>query len=487
MSPGRHSQQPQPPTNPNSGTEHDGSSSRSHGVRAGGEEEESSAPSTEWQRDEHARFMQALETYGSLQTGDEWTHITAFVGTRSIEEVRLHGHQYLQRLVQQLPSSSPLSMASRSRYISTTCSQNDPNHQNYQDSAAAMTSQKLRSSRAKKVVEQSTPPVGTSAMSAAAMEAAQALNVHPPIQQQQQQQKAAPAPRRNGRRPKVWTFQEDKTFETALAGWVGAKPYPWTKIASTLPGKTAKDVRNRYEKLVGDISSIETGALVATEASTSTSEASSSVVPRGARARPLAASSTLSRRAIPPPPIEVPPNSLGKDGALLSFPSSGSTRSSSGGSASAGLGFGMLSPTFLDLLANDGDSEEKLPLPSLALPFPGLSNLPQKAETGATRGQPESDDVEMQEVEATARTGATRRNEAPRRSTTPRIWHDFLADDFKFDEPLSATPSRRNSSRKTPRSTRAARLRGGSSAQSGVDASGSNSRQDVEMAGASAN
>ncbi|RLN92958.1 hypothetical protein BBJ28_00013859 [Nothophytophthora sp. Chile5] len=433
MNPGRHSQQPQPRTNPNSGTDHDGNSSRSHGVRAAGEEEESSAPSTEWQRDEHARFMQALETYGSLQTGDEWTHITAFVSTRSIEEVRLHGHQYLQRLVQQLPSSSPLSTASRSRYISTTGSQNDPNHPNHpnhpshQDSAtAAMTSQKPRASRTKKATEQSTPPVGTSAMSAAAMEAAQALNVHPPIQQQQQQ-KATPAPRRNGRRPKVWTFQEDKTFETALAGWVGAKPYPWTKIASTLPGKTAKDVRNRYEKLVGDISSIET------------------------------------------------------DGALLSFPSSGSTRSSSGGSASAGLGFGMLSPTFLDLLANDGDSEEKLPLPSLALPFPGLSNLPQKAETAATRGQPESDDVEMQEVEAATRAGATHRNEAP------RIWHDFLADDFKFDEPLSATPSHCNSSRKTPRSTRAARLREGSSAQSGVDASGSNSGQDVEMADASAN
>ncbi|KAE9090617.1 hypothetical protein PF006_g25113 [Phytophthora fragariae] len=324
---------------------------------------------SEWRRDEHGRFMQALELYGSRRTGDEWKLITAFVGSRTIEEVRLHGRQYLQRLVQQLPPSPEAAAASR--FLSSAGSQNDPNRQNYQV-PRGVELQKPRGGKGKRPVPQP-PPGGSSALSAAALECAQSMSVQAPVQFHSQPlqplplqyQPGAAAPRRSGRRSKPWTFQEDKAFETVLADWAGTKPYSWAKIAAALPGKTAKDVRNRYDDMVGEIASIESGEVVPVPGSSALSS-----VPSGPAAdRPQGPTSTLSRRAVPPPPIEVPPRSVGKDGAVGVFPSGSSTRSRRGSAS----GIAMLSPTFLDLLANEAESEEKSPLP---MSFPGLTNLP---------------------------------------------------------------------------------------------------------------
>jgi hypothetical protein len=54
---------------------------------------------------------------------------------------------------------------------------------------------------------------------------------------------------RYGRRPTVWTYEEDLIFETSFANGSikmnGTKAsYAWSKIAVLLPGKTLKDVRN---------------------------------------------------------------------------------------------------------------------------------------------------------------------------------------------------------------------------------------------------
>ncbi|GMF57561.1 unnamed protein product [Phytophthora fragariaefolia] len=135
----------------------------------------------------------------------------------------------------------------------------------------------------------------------------------------------------------------------------------------------------------------------------------------------------------------------------------------------------MLSPTFIDLLAKEAESEEKSPLPALPVPFPGLTNLPSPLfsptllpsgspgffspgnKKSAARGQQDkkfssldgSSDVNMDDIDAVPATTAGKRDDS-RRSSTPRVWNDFLADDFKFDDPLGSTP--RRSSRKTPRS-----------------------------------
>ncbi|KAG6616481.1 transcription factor DIVARICATA-like [Phytophthora cinnamomi] len=429
----------------------------------------SQADLTEWQRDEHARFMQALEIYGSRRTGDEWKLITNFVGSRTIEEVRLHGRQYLQRLVQQLPPSPEAAAANR--FLSSAGSQNDPNRQNYQV-PRGVELQKPRGGKGKRPATQPGLPLGgSSALSAAALECAQSMSVQAPIQFHNQSLQPLPPqhqagtadPRRNGRRSKPWTFQEDKAFETVLADWAGSKPYSWAKIAAALPGKTVKDVRSRYDEMVGEITCIESGEIPVPDSSALNS------VPSGpAAGRPT---SMLSRRAVPPPPIEVPPRSVGKDGAVGVFPPGSSTRSQRGSAS----GITMLSPTFLDLLANEAESEEKSPLPALPMPFPGLMNLPSPLfsptllpsgspgffspgnKKSAARGQQDkkfsslegSSVAKMEDIEAGPRASAGKSDD-PQRSTTPRIWNDFLADDFKFDDPLGSTP--RHSSRKTPRS-----------------------------------
>ncbi|GMF57560.1 unnamed protein product [Phytophthora fragariaefolia] len=272
------------------------------------ENDDLSTVTSEWRREEHGRFMHALELYGSRRTGDEWKLITAFVGSRTIEEVRLHGRQYLQRLVQQLPPPSEAARAMR--YLSGAGSQNDPNRQNYQVPRGGG----LQKPRGKRAPQPGVPPGGSRALSTAALECAQSMSVQAPMQFQNQPLQALPpqyqagttAPRRNGRRSKPWTFQEDKAFETVLAGWSSNKPYSWAKIAAALPGKTAKDVRNRYDEMVVEISSIESGEIPIPESS------ALSAPSYPAADRPQAPTSTLSRRAIPPPPIEVPPRSVGK-------------------------------------------------------------------------------------------------------------------------------------------------------------------------------
>lgn len=57
----------------------------------------------------------------------------------------------------------------------------------------------------------------------------------------------------------VWTIQQNKIFENALADFDKDTPDRWEKVAARLPGKTATDVRKHYEDLVEDVTCIEAG------------------------------------------------------------------------------------------------------------------------------------------------------------------------------------------------------------------------------------
>ncbi|KAI9156260.1 hypothetical protein LWI28_003133 [Acer negundo] len=56
-----------------------------------------------------------------------------------------------------------------------------------------------------------------------------------------------------------WTRLEDKLFEEALVMFSDDSPNRWQNIASQLPGKSSRDVRDHYEALVHDVSEIDSG------------------------------------------------------------------------------------------------------------------------------------------------------------------------------------------------------------------------------------
>uniref|UniRef100_A0AAV1TAY9 Myb-like domain-containing protein n=2 Tax=Peronospora matthiolae TaxID=2874970 RepID=A0AAV1TAY9_9STRA len=409
-----------------------------------------------WLQEEHGRFMQALELYGSRQDGDEWMHITDFVGSRTLAEVRLHGRQYLQQLVRQLPPSPSLTRHS----LATTGRPQDSSRLTG-EARRSVDLHKVRGDSRKRGMLQ--PEVsGGSALSAAALECAQALTGQTlgqarsqPLQLlEQSNQPRIAGLRRNGLKTSTaWTFKEDKTFEVALAGWAGSEAYPWTEIAATVPGKTVKEVRHHFDEMAHEVDSSETPG------NENSAVSDRVVVHQQGR-------SSLSQRTVPPPPIEVPPRSSGKDATLEIFRSGTGSRTRRGSASS----IGMLSPTFIDMLANGAESDEKVLLP--ALPFSTLPS-PLFSPTLLPLGSPNffspghkksmirsqhdkklsiadrSSDVDMTTADVEMTAMVTTTHEDPRHFSTPRIWNDFLADVFKFDESLGFTPL--HGRRRTPR------------------------------------
>ncbi|CAA2934565.1 transcription factor DIVARICATA-like [Olea europaea subsp. europaea] len=61
------------------------------------------------------------------------------------------------------------------------------------------------------------------------------------------------------RKTTVWTKEENKKFESALAVFDENTPNRWSMVASMIPGKSVYDVINQYKELVSDISDIEAG------------------------------------------------------------------------------------------------------------------------------------------------------------------------------------------------------------------------------------
>ncbi|KAJ8759324.1 hypothetical protein K2173_006844 [Erythroxylum novogranatense] len=59
----------------------------------------------------------------------------------------------------------------------------------------------------------------------------------------------------------MWTREQDKAFENALATYPEDDSDRWEKIASDVPGKTVEEIRHHYDLLVEDISQIESGCV----------------------------------------------------------------------------------------------------------------------------------------------------------------------------------------------------------------------------------
>ncbi|KAG9441987.1 hypothetical protein H6P81_017841 [Aristolochia fimbriata] len=56
-----------------------------------------------------------------------------------------------------------------------------------------------------------------------------------------------------------WTREQEKAFENGIATHPEDSSDRWEKIAASVPGKTADDVKHHYELLVEDINGIESG------------------------------------------------------------------------------------------------------------------------------------------------------------------------------------------------------------------------------------
>lgn len=59
----------------------------------------------------------------------------------------------------------------------------------------------------------------------------------------------------------IWTPDENKKFENALAVYDPETPDRWRKVAALIPGKTVGDVIKQYRELEEDVSDIEAGVI----------------------------------------------------------------------------------------------------------------------------------------------------------------------------------------------------------------------------------
>ncbi|XP_042509942.1 transcription factor DIVARICATA-like [Macadamia integrifolia] len=59
----------------------------------------------------------------------------------------------------------------------------------------------------------------------------------------------------------VWTNEENKIFENALAVYDKDTPDRWHKVAEMIPGKTVLDVMKQYKELEDDVCEIEAGRI----------------------------------------------------------------------------------------------------------------------------------------------------------------------------------------------------------------------------------
>ncbi|KAL6189674.1 hypothetical protein ACLB2K_036077 [Fragaria x ananassa] len=59
----------------------------------------------------------------------------------------------------------------------------------------------------------------------------------------------------------LWTWDQDKAFENALATYPEDSPDRWEKIAADVEGKSVEEIKHHYELLVDDISQIEAGCI----------------------------------------------------------------------------------------------------------------------------------------------------------------------------------------------------------------------------------
>ncbi|CAN4105481.1 unnamed protein product [Withania somnifera] len=59
----------------------------------------------------------------------------------------------------------------------------------------------------------------------------------------------------------IWSREQDKAFENALATYPEDAADRWEKIASDVPGKTLEEVKHHFDLLLDDVSRIESGSV----------------------------------------------------------------------------------------------------------------------------------------------------------------------------------------------------------------------------------
>lgn len=59
----------------------------------------------------------------------------------------------------------------------------------------------------------------------------------------------------------MWSREQDKAFENALATYPEDTADRWEKIAADVPGKSLEEIKHHYELLVDDVSRIESGTV----------------------------------------------------------------------------------------------------------------------------------------------------------------------------------------------------------------------------------
>lgn len=57
----------------------------------------------------------------------------------------------------------------------------------------------------------------------------------------------------------IWSREQDKAFENALATCPEDASDRWEKIAAGVPGKTLEEIKDHFELLVDDVNQIESG------------------------------------------------------------------------------------------------------------------------------------------------------------------------------------------------------------------------------------
>ncbi|XP_022882203.1 transcription factor SRM1-like [Olea europaea var. sylvestris] len=101
----------------------------------------------------------------------------------------------------------------------------------------------------------------------------------------------------------VWSREQDKQFEKALATHPENSSDRWEKISVDIPGKSPVEVKNHYELLIDDVSRIESGCIplpcYSSSSDGSTSHASDEgPAKKGGNFRPLNGDSGLGGKAL---------------------------------------------------------------------------------------------------------------------------------------------------------------------------------------------
>ena len=175
--------------------------------------------------------------------------ITQHVGTRSLNQVQLHSQEYFTAL--QKPSQDTTQETTRARQQARQQARQEQRHEERR--VQMLQRQKDQYWEQKAQVRQTV-------LKEQQENKQQQENKRQQHQHQLEQQPPLSylyVPKTPNTTIPLWTVADNMTFEEALSRFNA--PSRWSNIAELLPGKTAKDVKRYYQRLVYDMSELESG------------------------------------------------------------------------------------------------------------------------------------------------------------------------------------------------------------------------------------